>query len=599
MTSSWRITKSSDSYIGKLFSSFTSRASHPLSEHKTISELLRDIPRNSPERALLEIGHWLAAIADLHDELTLEQAQKALLRLDDFARTNAYREMLGECIAPGTSKRIHGHTTVWQDLEHYNALVLKTCHDLACAWAAARPEDTDSSEEEKKVLLNLLGRGMAAWVERKKLLHFRYHPLEAEDWKIAHAMLRLAARTQLVRQPAGGAGLADTQLSVLQIYLLGCFMELAPLGNLPPEQIETLQGLLLRLGPSMSVTPKQVALSTHWINIAGTEGPRPVRLPTPQGSVVYYCSNRALYPQILKLAGELRDESKAPDWAKALPCSHDTLQSLVALLMHCWSDKPPERKAERISDSGTVLVVHGFSLSRRMVAHSRFALSGRTLNYEYSNEALNEIYGSSRFGKVDTVTPIAEIPKEEPLQQSPLETLQQMESHGDRTAIGHWRVTDTSEGGIGAIVPGKLRSKTQVGTLVAVRKTDDPVWRTAIIRRIANTATGQSQVGMAYLPYPSHCVLVKPCQAQNTATWKRCHSAWNQTIEGGGHGGLDGLLISAEEDLLLMPGGSFVENTEFSILSETGHFDIRMDEIIEGDKDFDLIRFLRLQELIA
>lgn len=563
--------------FGKLFSQKASKSDHPLGSDENVAALLAGIPAHDPARILQETGEWFDDFERFATEIGPAALLHAALRLDDLARP-ARLALTERYLDP--ARREHLSDVVWIDIERSTRRVIAACH-LCLKTAALDPalQAPDSSLRHDMLLAS--ARALRTWAERKKLLRFRYRGPEAADWREAHALLALAGKLGFAGEEVLAYDTEAEKLSPLQNYLVAIYLELSPLANLSAAQIESLDRVLLESAKSLDLLTTAGVSSTHMIDISGAAGPVKIETSAPADGQWRYLSRSRLRPLVTKLAMKLRQDSVLPEKLQSCGLSLDQLHRLLTMLMLHWADVPPYRISERRPGNEPLMAVMGFPLSRRAVAFSDFARSGKSVDYVGTDHVAE--FETARFGGMVTTPGAGAAPETAPAAAivNPLDVLGSLELAGDKQMMEPWTLTDQSDTGLGAAVPG-LKSRYQVGHLACVRYADGIEWHLGIIRRIGRDKAGSVSIGLQTLAWPSSSVHVKPVAGSMTA--------WN-TLEHAGHGYVDAILVSLDGDQLVLPRGFFMADLALELRGGDRR-QVRLTELIERGPDFELVRFV-------
>lgn len=559
--------------FGKLLSRFQQKKSdHPLGTAENLAGLVADIPTGDPGRLLTDVDHWLGGLEGALAELGPDRVLTAIVRLDDHSWP-AIDLLLGRFISPGSRDFLSDG--VWTTLDIHAGYLLDGYRLILEAAGAAREPIA-----EKPALASVATRGLRAWALKKKLLRFRYREAGEALWSAAHQMLKLAGAMDLLQyrtMPYSG----EEDSTPLREYLLGLYLELAPLGNLVPQQVEMVARFLRHI-ENLEFASRPVETSTHMVDLAGTAGLRR-RTDEQGGSGLRFLSAVRLRNRVMQLAATATKGGILPDWIVSLRLNAEQLNgALLALVAH-WAPAPPQRGADRIAQAEDLKVVLGFGLARRMVAYSLFARMGRQMVYEGGEF---EKFYEERFGRVDTAGTDAVADAEPagvPEVASPVEILDRLETPGDREQMEAWRQVDGSSGGLGVSLPAIL-PRHRIGSLVALRYAVGIEWHLALIRRIGRDVHGKPNAGLHLLEWPSLPALAR---LDGDVT------AWSATIEGG-HGWVDAILVSHAGSELILPANAFAADRQLRLRSEEGSWLLRMTRLLERGIDYDRIEFERI-----
>jgi hypothetical protein len=543
------------------------KSSHPLGSTQNVDRTLSEIPLTDPSRILLEVAALLEDFSRYETELTPAAQRNALLRIDNFARS-AYNELLQAYVVPGS--RTHASELAWSTLDRHN-LLLRDAYSHCLTAALQSNEDLSRA----KMLLALCAtRAMQAWVERKKLHHFRYRPPDIEWWLAAHKLVGLASQhgvISLVQEVYPGEGGAR---STLHAYLIGLYLEIAPVSNLIAVQLEVLHRWLQQNVSTFEFSEVAHAGTTHFISLHNPGNPTRYTANVQHSSAMRYCSTRRLRTPLVQFSHALRS-STPPDWLAPFVVQRELIDKLLqALLLH-WADQPPERSSPRQNENAAMRVVHGFSLARRMIACSAFAKRGKSLNYRGAD--MENLFNELRFGRAG----IAPQAIEEELLIDPLETLLKLETSGDKQMMDEWLKVDSSASGVGAVVPG-LRPRNRIGELLGFRFDGDIEWRIGIIRRIGRDKQKRASIGIETLPVPSVCAQIRPSNVELTV--------WSEASEAG-NGYVDAILIATDGDTLLLMPGLFIAELAVNLIADGQRRDIILTEKLDHGSDWERVRF--------
>jgi hypothetical protein len=550
---------------------------HPLASDAGLDALMAEIPESDPRRLLFDIDQWLEGMEATAQEIGPLLALRALARLDQFSRPSA-RHLLFRYLSPG--EREYQTDSAWSALDEHAAQQYRA-YRLFIAPSLVLPTDDD-----KVRMARCAARAMMAWTLRKKLQHFRYRIPPPELWNDAHELLAVLGRLGLLKTVAAPYR-NEPDSTPLAEYLIGVYLEFAPMGNLAPQQMEFIEGIL-RHGGGLEFSSHPLDQSTHQIDLALAQGPQRLKPGSSSGATVRFCSALKLKAPMMKFAALYKKPDAAPEWLGQCPASKAQIEAAVLVLMSHWGGAPPKRGRERVSRLDQMRVMLGFGLSRRMVAAAHFARMGRSLKYEGNDlESITRQFEATRFG---SVTPNDEGPGQVNNAQAgeevltPLQILRKLETGGDEAQMEHWTQVDGSESGIGFIVPAVL-PRHRIGVLLCFRETDGMDWRMGVIRRIGRDAANRPSVGIETLAWPSICALAKPCGQE---------SAWTKVADGGGHGWSDAIIVSLEGRELVLPAGTFFENLDVELRSEFGQWTVRLEALLDRGPDFDRIKFSRI-----
>jgi hypothetical protein len=550
---------------------------HPLATDEGLNALMAETPESDPRRLLLDIDQWFSSMEEVAKEIGPALALRALARLDQFARPSA-RHLLVRFLTP--TEREYQSEAAWTALDEHAALQYR------CYRMFILPGLSMATDEDKVRMARCANRALMAWGLRKKLQHFRYRRPAPELWQDAHELLAVLGKLGLLKIVAAPYR-NEPDSTPLSEYLIGVYLEFAPMGNLVPQQMEFIDGVL-RHGGGLELNSQATEYTSHVIDIAAAAGPRPYQSGPATGGSLRYCSVSRLKAPMMRFAAQYRRPEGAPEWLGQCPASKAQVDAAIQILMAHWGGPPPKRGRARSARHNEMRVMLGFGLARRMVAAAHFARMGRSFKYEGNDfESISRQFDETRFGKVsigddDAQAVAADAEKVE--SQSPLQILRTLETGGDQALMEHWTQVDSSETGMGFVIPAVL-PRHRIGMLICFRETDGMDWRMGVVRRIGRDATNRPSVGIETLGWPSNCALAKPSGME---------SVWTKVADGGGHGWSDAIIVSLDGRELVLPAGTFFENLEIDLRGEFGQWRLRLEALLDRGPDYDRIRFSRI-----
>jgi hypothetical protein len=359
-------------------------------------------------------------------------------------------------------------------------------------------------------------------------------------------------------------------------YLFALLFEAAPLDNIAPAQMEAIDRLLRNSSGGFVLRDAPDPRAPFAVAIPSADPPSRYH---PDGATPPNCHyfGPGTAQQDLLQALSLLQRQTPPDWLTVPGLDNDAATHALWLLRDHWSKQPPQRKAPRAPEEGNLLVVHGFTQVRRMVAASAFIRSGKTFSL-FSGYGERARIRDDYFGTVaeTAVTPTAAEPE-----MTPQEMLQKLELAGDKDQMDRWRIVDTSATGLGAVVTAH-RNWQAVGALVAYRRESAVYWEIAIIRRLSNQQ-GRRVAGLEVMQGIPQPVNVKATSAEAAANLKITPAA---LADFG-----DGVLLSAEQGRLLLPAGKHDVDALLLMLGDNVRLIVRLAEKLESTGEFDIFRY--------
>ena len=543
------------------------QTNHPLGNDKAIDRYLAEIPLADPKHTLGALDEWLEQPSRLFAELPPPLAVRALSRLDEFAQPaltacwqTYFADDRRDYLADLTLKRLETYYT------HIEAAYRHALSLMPLAGNEAR--DADKNE---LALLSL--RAMSALNARKKIGHFTYQNPDADWWKAAHELLFLA-RNLSILHTLQSAYHGTEPGTVWHEYMAGLVFEVAPLSTLSPAQVEALDCIARWAEPHFICMDTFSPQTPFRIRLDQTSGPERCLPGQEENQSCRYFGPAQAQGQLAQLRA-LVSTGKTPDWMPWFCTQKQTLDLLENLLKH-WSMTPPKRLQNRHEQKGVLLITQGFTLARRMIAASEFVRSGRSLDYRGHDKYLHHLRAA---GIDDTADPSTVL-------KTPLESLQRLETSGDRQMMERWEVIDISARGLGARLP--LRRPWQIiGALVAYRHDGEIDWHIGIVRRLGRSH-GKPNAGLGIFEGTPQCGQLHLLNQEDDGLWDQ------QTRDTSGHGLIDAILVSAATRHLLLPKGTFTFDRRADFLLGGKRIPMRLTGIEASGDDYDLVLYRAL-----
>jgi hypothetical protein len=543
---------------------------HPLASEKGLAGVLADIRPEEGEGAVLDVGHWLSDVEDLAAVFDGPTLRRAVIRLDEFVQP-PLQATWSAWFNP--SHPLHLSDKGWQTLVNHHASVAR-------AYAALLADADLPKAEDKTLLPCFAARAMRAMVQGKKLQRLRYRAPDPAYWDKAGRLLgwareRGASQTQVVVYPG------EEPSSVWREYLVGVYLELAPLDGMQQVQVEAADAILRKFSGALVVRAQPVGNESYCLDPASARGPfrrDPAQAYPPSIGYVGFDSLRS---QIVRLVAELRAarDGRAPAWLAHTHVSAAQLRQLTHMLAMSWSSDAPQRRAERAATRGEMRAVFGFGMVRRMAACSSLARSGRRIDYDSYLDMMRR----DRFGRVGSGEDGAPADAEPEIPADPLELLNRLEAGGQQQLYESWQLRDVSAGGIGVQLPHLLARHT-IGRLVGYRALGEVDWQAGVIRRLRRDESARLLAGIEHLSGIPVCGQIRPLQ-------KVENGPWAELKEIAGHGFIDAILLSGAQAEVLVPARTFSPDACFRLIVEGRSRNIRLTTLLAEGEDYERVAF--------
>ncbi len=541
---------------------------HPLASDKGLAALLADIRPGEGEGAVLDINHWLLETEFVVGKIDGAALRRAVIRLDDFVQA-PLRATWASWFEPAGKQSLTDR--VWQTLVAHSTA-------LADAYERCLSDPQLVADADADQVPRLAGRRMRALVQGKKLQRLRYRAPDAAWWEttgrlLAWARAHAATQKPVVLYPG------EEPSSVWQEYLIGVYLELAPIDGMLQRPIEATDAVLRKFADALVVRARAAGNEQYCLDPSESGGPFRRDPERDYPASVGYVSFDRLRGQIVRLIAQAgSDEGRMPAWLAHTGLLPSPIRDLLQALAMAWSAHPPQRRAERSSSDGEARAVFGFGLVRRMAACSALARSGRRIDYDtYLNQLKKLRFTSVEGIDIELDDGAREVPTD------PFEVLARLEIGGKGQAMETWHIRDVSEGGVGVQMP-HLIGRHVIGKLVGFRLLDEVDWQAAIIRRLRRDAGGRSLAGLERLPGPPQCAQVKPLRTVD-------HGAWSALREVTGHGFTDAVVLAGAEPELLLPAGTFAPGAASRLVVEGVSRNIRLLRLVAEGDDYERVVF--------
>lgn len=543
---------------------------HPLSSEKRLAETIAEIRAEEGEGAVLDVAHWLAETEELAALADGTALRRAVLRLDDFVQGPLQATWSAWF---NSANRLYLADKGWQTLVNHYAAVGK-----AYSFCLASPELPKL--DDKTLLPCFAARAMRTMVQSKKLQRLRYRAPDPAWWDKAGQLLawareRGASQAQVIAYPG------EEPTSVWREYLVGVYLELAPLDGLLQRQIEVADAVLRKCSGALVVRAQPVGNELYCLDPSSPQGPIRCEAGRAYPPSVGYVGLDGLRSQIVRLVAQLRAarDGAVPGWLAHVHIPSAALRDLMHLLAMAWSVDAPQRQAKRSNVHGEALAVFGFGMVRRMASCSALARSGRRLDYDSYLDMMRR----DRFGKAESVEQES-VAAEPEIPADPLDLLERLESTGQQQLMEKWQLRDVSDGGIGVQVP-LILGRHAIGKLVGYRLVGEVDWRAGVIRRLRRDASARFLAGIELLQGLPVCGQVKPLE-------KVDKGAWSELKEVSGHGFIDAVLLSGARQELLLPPGTFAADACFRLIVEGKSRNVRLTTLLGGDDDYERVAYV-------
>jgi hypothetical protein len=235
---------------------------HPLSSEQRLAETIAEIRAEDGEGAVLDVDHWLNEVEELVALSDGAALRRAVQRLDEFVQGPLQATWSAWF---NSADRLYLSDKGWQTLiNHYTAV------GKAYALCLADPELPKL--DDKTLLPCFAARAMRAMVQGKKLQRLRYRAPDPAWWDKAGQLLTWA-RERGASQAQVSVYPGEEPSSVWREYLIGVYLELAPLDGLLQRQIEVADAVLRKCSGALVVRAQPVGNELYCLDPSSPQGP--------------------------------------------------------------------------------------------------------------------------------------------------------------------------------------------------------------------------------------------------------------------------------------------------------------------------------------
>lgn len=285
-------------------------------------------------------------------------------------------------------------------------------------------------------------RAMRLSAIRLKWTLLRYRRVEPTHWSELCGLYRFAesggfGRTRVAIYSAAGAN-----SSVEEEFLKALMLAIANPESLQQRQIEIADRLIAMHGHRFTIGARAADDLRHWVDLSSDNGPRRIEKDLEPGDSVRAFGAGGALAQFHSLLADI-EEDTAKTALRRLVREFDgeSVRAAIRHLVLHWGPTSPMRRHKRQDQEARVHVLRDF---KDITAH----VAGLTAEYPYNSE---------------------------------YET---------------WLLDNESRSGLRVTITSPQGQWLRVGSLVALRKADEAIWRTCIVRRLSERSDGSRCAGV-------------------------------------------------------------------------------------------------------
>ncbi len=412
------------------------KSDHPLGDMKEARQVVAELPRADPGKALDEVTHWIESVRG--EETFRPDHRAAVVQLLDEAAQDPLRRLSREYLSAARLSKQREHQ-LWTGIYRYWKEAALTFSHLLEAYVTG-----GKAGEGLKGLAPLLAvRGLRAMAAQLKWLHARYGPLDESLWARTNRFYAVAETKGFSGQRVAPYPAVPGETTAEREYLRTVMFEACSPDSLLPLEAELAERLIAQFSAHFTISPEQQAETAYWVDVARPEPPCRIQRPPQHASIgLRFFSGGRAFAEIERLAAGIRATKEVPaDLNLGGSYPADTVLHVLEHLQLHWSPKLPERRHQRHRVKSRLTVAFGFD------------------------------------GAMDALEPEVSLTFD----------------GSDRES---WIVENVSAGGFGALIPQVKGDWLRIGCLVALQPEGGDNWLLGIIRRLSRPTLQQAQVGI-------------------------------------------------------------------------------------------------------
>ena len=350
---------------------FGNNSDHPLANVKSARQLLQDVPRNDPLKALPEITDWIESVREQAD-FRVDQQFEVLNLLDEAARPYM-RKLVHDYFSGRVLSKFQENRT-WMVLNEFFTQTEQAYHKLLTAYR----NDAKGSSAIKPVLPLIAARGIYAATGSLKFTAAHYKQVDPAIWQhLAEYYSHAEAWSYLDKPVVLYANLAlDTSVrckfaSTLMWYTPGS-------GALSPPHMHLAERLTAHFCRNFTVDERPAAGSLFCFDLAHPALPMRVAAETTPHPGMRFLGAGKVKPHLEALLRSLEKNIVPEDINLGGAYAADMLRDVVRHLVNYWDEPLPVRRNVRHQVKVAMKVVHGFANIARQAVVARDAEDGMT-----------------------------------------------------------------------------------------------------------------------------------------------------------------------------------------------------------------------------
>lgn len=331
---------------------FGRKSAHPMADLKSAQEVVSEIPKNDPLKALQELAGWIHSLRHERD-IRLDHRFAVLRLLDEAARPHETK-VTRDYFSPGLSA-LH-ENRLWTALNDFFGNLAEAYHDVlvGCRNAAKGASILRGS----RVLL--AARGVHATMGRLKCAAVRYAPVDPAIWdQLAEYYVHAETQKYLDDEFEFHGGRAPN--NSVRRRLAGVLLWWGSgTGSLKPLQIHVCERLSAHLSPALDMGIEPAADSLFSFDLALPRAPARYTGDTVVHPNLRFVRLGRVQAQLEQVIGTLEKGVVPSEIDLAGTYEAEAVLEAAKRLASNWLSAPPTRRTVRRSVNVPISIVRGF-----------------------------------------------------------------------------------------------------------------------------------------------------------------------------------------------------------------------------------------------
>lgn len=333
---------------------FSKKSDHPMADVKAAQQLLEEVPKNDPLKALLEITAWIESVRSDGD-IRLDSRFAVLSLLDEAARPHEIR-VVREYFASTTHAALH-EKRLWTALNDYYTNLAEAYHAVLVGC-----RDGEKGASSLKVLRPLIAaRGINATTGRLKCAAAHYVPVGQEIWEQLAEYYAEAEAQKCLDEAIELYPGASAEYSVRHQFAGVLLWWASGTGSLKPLQMHLSERLTAHLCRSFGVGAEPGTDSLFSFDLAQPHSPVRYSSDTAAHPNLRFIGQGGVRTQLEPLIEKLEKGLVPGDVNLGGTYDAETVCEVAKRLAANWLSAPPARRNVRRSINVNLHIARGFS----------------------------------------------------------------------------------------------------------------------------------------------------------------------------------------------------------------------------------------------